>query len=72
MTEIHVKQAKETMKSEQGNMPLALMDDTPLKPSTLKGPESDFYELTELENKNITTVLVETLFTELAVMMLLL
>lgn len=53
-------------------MPLALVDDTPLKPSSLKGPESDFYELTELENKNITTVLVENLFTELAVMMLLL
>ena len=68
-TEIeNAKKDAELMK----NMPLALQGDTPLQPKSLKGPESDFYELEQLEQQNITTVLVENLFTELAVMLILL
>lgn len=46
----------------------ALDGEGPLRPRGLKGPETDFYELSELENQNITTVLVENLFTEIAVL----
>lgn len=56
------------IKDQQGNMPVALQDEAPLRAKNVRGPESDFYELTELENQNITSVLVENLFTEIAVM----
>lgn len=72
VAEQHTDKAKEILREQKTNMPAALQDDTPLRPQALRGPESDFYELTELENQNITSVLVENLFTEIAVLMLIL
>ncbi|CAL6030293.1 Conserved_hypothetical protein [Hexamita inflata] len=63
----------EIAKRELGDkVPLALQGEQPYKAQALKGPESDFYELDQLEKQNITTVLVENLFTELAVMVIIL
>lgn len=67
----HVDAAQELMSAGVGGVP-ALELDQPLRPQSLKGPESDFYELSELEHKNITTVLVENLFTEIAVLAIIL
>ena len=68
----HIEAAKKEMNQYSNTYPLSLTGEDTLKPEALKGPESDFYELEECEKKNITTVLVENLFTEIAVMMIML
>lgn len=68
----NVEDAKKEMNTYKDQYPLSLVGDQPLKPDALKGPDSDFYELEQCEKQNITTVLVENLFTEIAVLMIIL
>lgn len=67
----NIEDAKKEMNTYKDQYPLSLMGDQPLRPDAQKGPDSDFYELEQCEKKNITTVLVENLFTEIAVLMIL-
>lgn len=70
--EYNIEDAKKEMTTYKDQYPLSLVGDQPLKPDALKGLDSDFYELEQCEKKNITTVLVENLFTEIAVLMIIL
>ena len=67
LTRVKVEEAK---KDEGVNeVQKQLMGENAMHPLALKGPEhDDFYVLGELEQRNIKTVLIENLFTELAVM----